>query len=469
MVFEDEKTHEPEDWQLAFAGDVFTKGTREAWLIVPEGNGKSTLIAQIGLYGLHYTPEPWIPIGAASRDQAEIIHGQASGFIRRTPALKQWFRVYDGYRKITSAKNKGRGMKVYPHDPNTGDGVIPAPYALVDELHRHPDLRLYNLWKGKLRKRSAQIFIISTAGEPGTPFEDARDSIRRKAKERERDNAFLRATGDGLVMHEYMVQEDGDCEDMAAVKAANPFSNITEEKLAEDFASSTLDLQEWKRFKCNRPVRSVQVAITDKEWDDAEVADEPPDNAEVDIGLDVAWKWDTTAFIPLWQKSSSYRLLCEPRILVPPRDGTSMHPDRLKDAFLELHERFRIGAVVMDTHDAMDIAHWFEDEFGVEVIEHEKKGNQNAVADYDAFMDGLRNGTLKHTGDSTLRQHVLNAVARRLPGGDYRFDRPSTTRMTKREQDRRVIDGLTAAAYVTQHSTRKKPKKSVYEERFVAA
>ena len=78
-------------------------------------------------------------------------------------------------------------------------------------------------------------------------------------------------------------------------------------------------------------------------------------------------------------------------------------------------------------------------------------------------MDGLRNSTLKHTGDQGLRVHVLNAIARRLPGGDYRFDRPVQGRHA--EQDRRVIDGLTAAAMVVQHSTRAPQRRSVYEDR----
>jgi hypothetical protein len=31
---------------------------------VPEGNGKSTFVAQIALYGADYAESPWIPIGA---------------------------------------------------------------------------------------------------------------------------------------------------------------------------------------------------------------------------------------------------------------------------------------------------------------------------------------------------------------------------------------------------------------------
>ena len=71
--------------------------------------------------------------------------------------------------------------------------------------------------------------------------------------------------------------------------------------------------------------------------------------------------------------------------------------------------------------------------------------------------------------DAALRRHALNAIARRLPGGDHRFDRPSTTRMNVKAQDRRVIDALTAAGMVVEHSERTPRRRSVYEERYAAA
>jgi hypothetical protein len=237
--------------------------------------------------------------------------------------------------------------------------------------------------------------------------------------------------------------------------------------LSEDFASPTLDPGDWKRLKCNRPTRSVQSAITDKEWDDAEVQAEIPEGGEIDAGLDVAFKWDTTALVPLF-RAQHYRLLGPASILTPPRDGSSMHPDVIKDAVLELTGSFKLRTVVMDMERAADIASWIEDELGVTVIDR-GQSNKLACADYEAFMDGLRNGTLKHTGDSGLRSHVLHAIARRLPGGDHRFDRPSSVRQNVRAQDRRVIDALTAAAMVVEHSNRAVPKKSVYEERYAHA
>lgn len=467
LVFDDGERRDPEGWQLEIVEDIFA-GFREIWQITPEGNGKSTFIAEVALYGADYSDSPWIPIGAASAKQARIVYDQGAGFIERTEGMASRFRCFGGYKLIRSLRNGGIGIEVFAHDPKTGDGVIPYPYAIVDELHRHDDLRLYSLWKGKLRKRGAQILTISTAGEPETPFENTRDAIRRKATKRRHAGSHLRAEGPGLVLHEWMVPSDELCSDMEAVKAANPLSTITARTLAEDYDSPTLDLGDWKRLKCNRPTRSVQSAVTDREWDDAQVEEEIPAGADVLTGLDVAWKWDTTALEPLWNGPDS-RLLGAPKILVPPRDGSTLHPDEIKQAFLDLGQDYRLGTVVMDTSKAEDIAAWLEDELGLTVIDR-GQSNQFACADYEAFMDGLRNGTLKHTGDAGLRAHVLNAVARRLPGGDHRFDRPSSVRQNARAQDRRVIDALTAAAMAVEFSNREQePARSVYEERFATA
>lgn len=460
-MFDDGETQSPEDWQLAFVEDVFD-GRQENWLITPEGNGKTTFTAQLAIYGADFCESPWIPVGAASAKQARILHNQAGGFIRRTPDLNKRFRVFDGYLRIASLVNGGAGIEVFAADPKTGDGVIPYPYSIIDEGHRQEDMRLYGLWRGKLRKRGAQILMLSTAGEPETPFENTRDEIRRRATDRKRDGAFLRAAGQNLVMHEFMVGSDAECSDMEAVKAANPLSTITAETLKEDFNSPTLDLGDWKRLKCNRATRSVKTAITDREWDEAQTEEEIPAGVSIDVGLDVAWKWDTTALVPLWK--GKFRLLGPATILTPPRDGSTLNPDEIKQAFLDLLEHNTIDSVVMDTSKAEDIAAWLEGELGLNVLD-QPQSNQFKVAEFDAFMQGLRDGDLKHTGDPGLRRHVLNAIARRLPGGDFRFDRPSTVRQNRNAQDRRVIDALSAASSVVESAGRQQPpKKSRYSD-----
>jgi phage terminase large subunit-like protein len=81
----------------------------------------------------------------------------------------------------------GGRLQVFAADDRTGDGIIPGGIALVDELHRHRDLRLYRVWVGKLVKRGAQIVTISTAGS-------RRRSSRRPASGSRRRRLTFRST-----------------------------------------------------------------------------------------------------------------------------------------------------------------------------------------------------------------------------------------------------------------------------------
>jgi phage terminase large subunit-like protein len=436
---------ELEDFQIEIVRPILA-GVREVWVLLPEGNAKTTLIAGVCLYHADYTPSPWVPIGAASRDQAEIMFGQAAGFVERSPGLQKRFVVHEGLRRIKSVRNRGRGIKVYAAAVSTGDGVIPT-LAAIDEGHRQKDLGLYNLWTGKLWKRGAQILMSSTAGEPGSPFEETRDRIRDRATRRRRRGGCLIARDPNTVMLEWKVPSLDKVEDLRAVKAANPLQSITTKNLKEKRDSATLDYNEdWLRRTCNIPARGTRSAITDKEWDGAETSKRIPKGRQIYVGLDVAWKWDTTAIVPLWMPKFDYRLYGDPVILTPPRDGSMLNPHKIEDAFIKLNERNPIRMVVMDREKGEQLASWLEEELGVDVVERGRT-NEPAAMDFERFMEGLRQGWIKHSGHPEFRRHAMNAVVRHLPGDKKRFDRPTASRNAI-EQDRRVIDALDAASMV---------------------
>src|SRR6266540_3105476 len=93
-----------EDFQRAFVEDVFA-GSPICWLIIPEGNGKTTLLAALGLYGLRFASDASIPIAASSRDQVRIMYRQMRGFVKRS-GLEEvddngiWLECFDGYREV---------------------------------------------------------------------------------------------------------------------------------------------------------------------------------------------------------------------------------------------------------------------------------------------------------------------------------------------------------------------------------
>jgi phage terminase large subunit-like protein len=460
LILDTGESWHPEPFQDAFIEDVFS-GCPECWLVVPEGNGKTTLVAGLALYHCEHRAHASVPIAASSREQAEIMYRQAEGFVLRSERLYDSvhsviavakgkrktqvprFVCLEGYRRINHFG--GGRIQVFAADDRTGDGVIPT-LGILDELHRHRDLALYRTWAGKLTKRGGQIVAISTSGEPGSEFEETRKVIRTRASHVIRTGSFVKAVSPRMVLHEWAVPPSAAPDDFKAVKAANPFSGVTVPMLRAKYKSPTMTMQHWLRFVCNRPTRSQNAAIQEAEWHAAATKDDIPAGVPIWLGLDVAWKWDTTAAVPLYFRDLQYRLFGPAKVLVPPRDGTSLDPHKVETALIEIHARNPIHTVVMDMSRAEQLGSWIVAELGATVIDR-AQSNNFAAQDYDRFMEALRNGWLFHSGDAGLTSHALNAIARVLPYGDARFDRPSETRHGD-EQERRVIDALIAAAMV---------------------
>ena len=459
LILDDGSNFMPEPFQEAFLTDVFA-GFKECWFVVPEESGKTTIVAILSLYHAEFRPLASVPVAASSRDQAEVLYKQAEGFVLRSALLHQpvyselqhakgkrktevpRFVCLEGYRRINHFR--GGRIQVFAADDRTGDGLIPT-LGVLEELHRHRGLALYRTWAGKLRKRNGQLVAISTSGEPGSEFELTRERIRQTASVIDRHGAYTRYVAGSVVLHEYALAEEDDVENMAVVKTANPFSRVTVETLRDKFDSPTMTLAHWRRFVCNLPTRADDAAITEAEWAAAKTTEQIPEGEPIWIGLDVAWKYDTTAAVPFWMREPHFRLLGPASVLTPPRDGSTLHPDAIKNALRAIHRVNPIHTVVMDTSRAEDIAAWIEEELGAVVIDRPQT-NPHAANDFSSFMEALRNGWLKHTGDADLTRHALNAVARLLPLGDSRFDRPNPGRLA--DQDRRVIDALSAASMV---------------------
>lgn len=447
VILDDRAAWQLEPYQQAFIADVFA-GYSEIWLVVPEGNGKTTTLAGLALYHCEHTLSGEVAVAASSRDQAQIMFRQAEGMVHSTPRLKGLFRAQEGHRRVKCEAMLSR-IQIHAADAGTGDGIIPT-LALVDELHRHKDLKLYRVWRGKLEKRGGKIATISTAGEPGSEFETTREQIRQSAADVQRKETFVRAAGESIVLHEWAVPEGGDVADIELVKRANPFSGVTLEALRRKWESPTMTVAHWRRFVCNLPTRSTIAAIQEREWHNAATADRIPAGEVIWAGMDVGWQWDTTAIIPFWWRDPHYRLLGPATILEPRRDGSQLDPNLIKHALTELAATYRLTTLLMDSSRAEDIASWIQDELDVQVV-YRAQTSRPQAEDFERFMSALRQGWLHHTGDEGLRRHALNAVTRLLPDGGSKFGRVSQTRQGG-DQDARVIDALAAAAMVHSHA-----------------
>ena len=453
-----------ESFQAAYIADLLA-GYRECWLIVPEGNGKTTLVSGVALYYLEHKRDPSIPVAASSRDQARQVYKQAEGFVLRSEWMHDLvpdpireargkrakdvprFTCQEGFRRIKHFE--GGEMQIMAADASTGDGVIPD-LCVIDEMHRHRNLDLLRTWAGKLDKKGGQLAGISTAGEPGSDFEETRERILREATEVTERGPHIRAVSGDVVLHDWAVRDRGKASDMRTVAAANPRKAITAGSLRRKRSKPTMTDEHWQRFVCNIATRLSGQAIKPEEWDALEELGLEPDRAARCWGwLDLGWKIDTTAMGVLIWESFTRRVIAGTRVIEPPVD------ERVVVAgLLDLQEEFLPEGFVYDPNaGGRQMAQQLErgdhplqlerDVPALEFIEHSQDPAPMATA-ASRLDEAIRAGWLVHDGDRTLRAHALNAARHGIGGEKWRYDRPADAKGERRGKF--PIDALTGVS-----------------------
>jgi phage terminase large subunit-like protein len=440
LTREDGAPLEIHPFQRKMFHDLF-EGRRETLILISKKNGKSTLLAALALFHLRTTGDAECVIAAASRDQASIMLRQAQGFIRRSPALQRVLRVKQ--REIVDLKHGGR-VRILASDVDTADGVIPT-LALVDELHRHKSADLYGIFRDGLGPRNGQMVTISTAGDDQkSPLGELR-AAAHALPGLEREDAYRYVATDDFALHEWALDPDEDRDDMTVVKLANPAPWHTLKSLQSLHDSPSMTAWQWGRFACGVWMAGEDSAITEKEW--RACADPkcsiPKDAKGVYVGIDLGWKWDTTAIVPVWRKDGSeLAIVGEPVIIVPPRDGSATAFEDIWDPIVEINARYAEVQFVLDPEAGGEqLAQHIADELRVEPAVHSQKTSPMQLA-AQRLSEAISEKRLRHPDDPGLNAHVLSAAAKQ-EGERWKF--------VKAKRKRAPIDGVIALAMA--HST----------------
>lgn len=478
----------------------FFAGVTETLVLLPKKNGKTTLLAALALYHLIYTPDAECYIAASARDQAQIMYRQACGFVERkgrdgkllpqARALQKRVLLRKGSREIRSKRDSGF-IWVLSGDKDTADGVIPT-LALVDELHRHKDEgQLYGVLVDGLGPRNGRCITISTAGET---MKSALGRLRAAALKMPgltRKGCYTHVGNEDFEMHEWSLDPEDNREDLRLVKKANPLSNVTVEKLRARRDSPGMTPSRWARFACGVWVQGEDAAVSSVDWSKC-VGRPPKKGVNIYLGLDIGWRWDTTAIVPgqpwaredflvdnngrqeKWWRFTRVRY-GRPTILVPPRDGTSLRRKLIIDALLAYAEDYEILGVVFDRNaEGEAVAQELEEEHGLVVIEHSQDPSPMADASM-GFAEAVGARLIDHPDDPEFSAHVLTAIAKTTSGEKWRFDKPGKRRGQRKQgrqegEDVEVIDAAIAAAMVHRVATAPQPPeidRSAYRMEFV--
>jgi len=217
------------DWQYQILWDVYgtvnEKGYRQyryAYLEIPKKNGKTTLIAGLGLYHLTCDgPGGQIYCCAADRGQAELVYKAAVQMVNQEPELDYEqggiLKILDSKKEIWNTET-GSFLKVLSAEAYTKHGLNPS-VVIFDELHAQPTRDLWDVMTfgaGAARKEPLW-WVITTAGD-----DPDRHSIGWEVHE------YARRVRDGEIedpawyVKIYCANEEDDIFDEAVWYKANP-------------------------------------------------------------------------------------------------------------------------------------------------------------------------------------------------------------------------------------------------------
>ncbi len=159
-------------WQVFILSAVFGwkshdghRRFRRAYVEVPRGNGKSTLLSGIGLYCLLADREPGAEVYsfATTRDQAKIVWGDAKEMARMSEPLQHQFGL-EVLANSLYVPGTNSTFQAKSAEGSTLDGLN-THLAIIDELHAHKTRAVYDVVETSLgKRRNSLLFVITTAG-----------------------------------------------------------------------------------------------------------------------------------------------------------------------------------------------------------------------------------------------------------------------------------------------------------------
>lgn len=159
--------------QAFIVGSVFgwkrpdgTRRFRRAYIEMGKGNGKSPLAGGIGLYGLMADGEAGAEIysAGATKDQAGILFRDAVKMAKKSPEIGRRLKPSgkDGNEFNLAYLRTGSFFRpVSRETKRTGSGPRPH-FALVDELHEHPDGGIIEILERGFKFRRQPLLVMIT-------------------------------------------------------------------------------------------------------------------------------------------------------------------------------------------------------------------------------------------------------------------------------------------------------------------
>jgi phage terminase large subunit-like protein len=253
-----------------------TRRFRRAYVEQGKGNGKSPLAGGIGLYGLVYDKEAGAEIysAGATKEQASILFRDAVKMAGKSPELDKRLKMSGGPGRefnIAYLKNSSFFRPVSRETKKTGSGPRPH-FALVDELHEHPDGGVIEiLERGFKFRRQPLLLMITNSGfdRNSVCWTEHEHAIRVAAGNldaKDDDAHYLGEVIDDTAFSYVCALDQGDdpLNDPSCWVKANPLMNVT---ITEEYLAGVVAQAKSLPSKLNGILR-----LHFCQWTDAEAA-----------------------------------------------------------------------------------------------------------------------------------------------------------------------------------------------------
>lgn len=450
-----------EPFQRMILREVFA-GRRELLVLIPRGNGKTSLFGLLALWHLVRHPEPRVYLAAAAKDQADLAFDVAKDFLRKSPLLQQ--RVKAQRRKLIRTDGAGF-LKVISSDAGRQHGLIPT-LALVDELHAHKNADLYVALQTALHKNpEAQLVTISTAGHDE---EEALGLLRASAIEKgeitwpEPRLRVARIPASRFCMLEWANREDDDLTDPDVVKLSNPASFVTRKVLDEQIHAPGLHPVEFATYHANVWRSGVDSWLEYGAWD-ACAEDSPgiPPGADVFLGVDMGVRNDCGAIVAVHVRDRDVDsgqvadARTEANIYRPADQAEGVLAfSTIEQAVRDACSQWRVRGVAFDPWRFARSAELLQNE-GVPMFEM-PQSDERMVPATALLYEAIQRRHIHHDGDGLLAAHVNAGHAVPTARG---------IRLKKDPKAKKPVDALLALVMAFAHANDLDDGVSIYQSR----
>jgi phage terminase large subunit-like protein len=455
-------------WQQFIIASIFgwlrkdnhTRRYRRAYIEVARKNGKSTLMAAIGLIMLLFDGEEAAEVysAATKRDQAKIVWDEACRMIRKSTLLYKMCRIYRDQITCPSTNSK---FVPLASDSKSLDGLSTS-CGLVDELHAHPTADVWELLDSSTGARKQPLILtITTAGTNLSGIGYQKHQMAEKILNGQLDNdgwfCFIAALdkNDDYLDSKNWIKANPNLPYMPSIMADLEAASITAK-------ASTSDLTNFLIKRCCLWQQNNSSWLDLVKWDACKKADMQLSDfygRDIFLGIDYAQKADLTSIcilIPPKDEGEPYRYFWKhylPKNKVDQltqlgdnrwkqwqksgelivTDGVVTDQQRLLDDIRALSEQYNIVAIGQDPWGLSDFANDLQD-FVVIDVSQKMQNISNPSKEFDAQILAK---TMAHNSGSLTRWMAENVVIYSDNNGNIK---PQTDK-----GHRKKIDGIIAA------------------------